>query len=66
MGFFKTVRDVKALGDHHGGRPSLRDAYKDISSLADDRGEADVLKNGTPTRAVVQGFATPCRATGSR
>jgi hypothetical protein len=37
----------------------MRDAYKDISSMADDRGEREVLKNGTPTRAVVQGFTTP-------
>jgi hypothetical protein len=59
MGFFKTVKDVKALGDHHGGMPSMRDAYRDISSMADDRGEGEILKKGTPTKAVVQGFATP-------
>jgi hypothetical protein len=59
MGFFKTVKDVKALGDYHGGIPSMKDAYRDISSMADDRGEGEILKNGTPTKAVVQGFATP-------
>jgi hypothetical protein len=59
MGFFKTMKDVKALGDYHGGMPSMKDAYRDISSMADDRGEGEILKNGTPTKAVVQGFATP-------
>ena len=37
----------------------MRDAFKDISAMADDRGEGEILKNGTPTKAVVQGFATP-------
>jgi hypothetical protein len=59
MGMFKSIRDAKALGDYHGGRPSMRDAFKDISALADDRGEGEILKNGTPTKAVVQGFTTP-------
>jgi hypothetical protein len=59
MGMFKALKDAKALGDYHGGMPSMRDAFKDISSLADDRGEREILKNGTPTKAVVQGFATP-------
>jgi hypothetical protein len=59
MGMFKALKDAKALGDYHGGRPSMKDAWKDISSLADDRGEADILRRGTPTKAVVQGFTTP-------
>jgi hypothetical protein len=59
VGFFKTVRDVQALSAERGGAPSLRDAYNDIKSLSDDRGEREVLKNGTPTKAVVQGFTTP-------
>jgi hypothetical protein len=59
MGMFKALKDAKALGDYHGGRPSMKDAFKDISSLADDRGEGDILKRGTPTKAVVQGFPTP-------
>ncbi len=59
MGMFKSIRDAKALGDYHGGRPSMRDAFKDISAMADDRGEGEILKNGTPTKAVVQGFTTP-------
>jgi hypothetical protein len=59
MGLFKAMKDAKALGDYHGGRPSMKDAFKDISALADDRGEGEVLKNGTPTKAVVQGFPSP-------
>ena len=62
MGMFKSLKDAKALGDYHGGRPSMRDAFKDISALADDRGEGEILKNGTPTKAVVQGFTTPVPA----
>jgi Short C-terminal domain len=59
MGMFKALKDAKALGDYHGGRPSMKDAFNDISSLADDRGEGDILRRGTPTKAVVQGIATP-------
>jgi hypothetical protein len=59
MGMFKALKDAKALGDYHGGGPSMRDAFRDISSMADDRGEGEILKKGTPTKAVVQGFATP-------
>jgi Short C-terminal domain len=58
MGLFKTYKDVKALGDHHGGMPSMRDAYKDIKAVADDRGEREILAGGTATKAVVQGFPT--------
>jgi hypothetical protein len=59
MGMFKALKDAKALGDYHGGAPSMRDAFKDISAMADDRGENEILKKGTPSKAVVQGFATP-------
>jgi len=59
MGMFKSLKDAKALGDYHGGMPSIRGSFKDISALADDRGEGEILKKGTPTKAVVQGFTTP-------
>jgi hypothetical protein len=59
MGMFKALKDAKALGDYHGGMPSIRGSFKDISALADDRGENEILKNGTPTKAVVQGITTP-------
>ncbi len=59
MGFFKTAKDLKDLSQHHGGMPSVRGAFKDISSLADDRGEKEVLEKGVPAKAVVKGFAEP-------
>jgi hypothetical protein len=63
MGFFKDARkglkDAKELGDYHGGMPSMRGAFKDISALADDRGEGEILKSGIPAKGVVKGFAEP-------
>ena len=59
MGFFKTAKDVKNLTQHHGGMPSIRGSFKDIASLADDRGEGEVIKNGVPGKAIVKGFAEP-------
>jgi hypothetical protein len=63
MGFFKDARkgvsDAKKLGDYHGGMPSMRGAFKDISAMADDRGEGEVLKTGIPAKGVVKGFAEP-------
>ena len=59
MGFFKGMKDLKDLGDHHGGMPSVRQSLKDIGALADDRGEKEVLKKGVPAKAVVKGFAEP-------
>src|SRR4051812_9618324 len=63
MGLFKDIKktagDVKELGQHHGGMPSMRGAFKDIKSMSDDRGEREVLDKGLPAKGVVQGFATP-------
>jgi len=59
MGFLKGMRDLQKLGDHHGGMPSMGQAFKDIAAVADDRGEAEVLKKGIPARAVAKGFAEP-------
>jgi hypothetical protein len=59
MGFFKGVRDVKRMSDHHGGMPSIRGAFSDIGKMADDRGEHEVLEQGTPARAVAKGFPEP-------
>jgi len=63
MGFFKDARkgmkDAKDLGNYHGGMPSMRGAFKDISALADDRGEGEILKNGIPAKGVVKGFTEP-------
>jgi hypothetical protein len=59
MGFFKAMKGAKELGDYHGGMPRMRDAFKSMEALADDRGEKAVLQNGVPTKATVQGFTTP-------
>jgi Short C-terminal domain len=59
MGLFKGMKDLKDLSQHHGGMPSIRDSFKDIGALADDRGEKEVLKDGVPGKAVVKGFAEP-------
>jgi hypothetical protein len=59
MGFFKAMKGAKELGDYHGGMPRMRDAFKSMEALSDDRGEKAVLKNGVPTKATVQGFTTP-------
>ena len=59
MGLFKGMKDLKDLSQHHGGMPSIRDSFKDIGAMADDRGEKEVLKNGVPGKAVVKGFAEP-------
>src|SRR3954452_2263146 len=59
MGLFKGIRDVKRMSEHHGGMPSIRESFKDIGAMADDRGEHEVLENGTPAKAVAKGFAEP-------
>ena len=59
MGLFKGMKDLKDLSQHHGGMPSIRESFKDIGKLADDRGEKEVLQNGVPGKAIVKGFAEP-------
>jgi hypothetical protein len=57
-----TMRDTgeRDTGERDaGGGPSMKDAFRDISVIADDRGENEILQKGTPTKAVIQGFATP-------
>ena len=59
MGLFKGMKDLKGLSDHHGGMPSIKGAFKDIAAVSDDRGEREILKSGTPGKAVAKGFAEP-------
>jgi hypothetical protein len=59
MGFLKGMRDLKGVSDHHGGMPSVRQSFKDIGAAVDDRGEREVMKKGTPAKAVAKGFAEP-------
>ena len=59
MGFFKDMKGLKELGDHHGGMPSMKSAFQDIRAVADDRGEKEVLEKGVPAKAICKGFATP-------
>ena len=56
MGFFKGMRDLQDLSQHHGGMPSIRGAFSDIGKLADDRGQNEVLKKGVPAKGFVKGF----------
>jgi hypothetical protein len=58
MGFFKAMKGAKELGDYHGGMPRMRDAFKALEAVSDDRGEKAILKTGIPTKATVQGFTT--------
>ncbi len=63
MGLFKDAKDAikgaKELGDYHGGTPSMRSSFKDIAAVTDDKGQNEILKHGTPAKAVALGFATP-------
>ncbi len=59
MGFFKTAKGIKDVTQHHGGMPSIRGAFKDVSALVDDKGEGEVIKHGVPGKAIVKGFAEP-------
>jgi hypothetical protein len=66
VGLFKGFKDMKdavagakELGDHHGGMPSISGAFSDIKALSDDRGEGEILKSGTPAKAIVKSFAVP-------
>ena len=53
---FKAVKGAKELGDYHGGMPSIKGSFKDIAALSDDQGQGEILKQGTPTKARVNGF----------
>ena len=60
MGVFKdgfnAIKGAKELGDYHGGTPSMKGSFKDIVALSDDKGQGEILKHGTPTKARVLGF----------
>ena len=60
MGIFKdgfnAIKGAKELGEDHGGMPSIRGSFKDIAALSDDQGQGEILKQGTPTKARVNGF----------
>jgi len=59
MGFFKDMKDIKKLGDHHGGMPSMKQAWGDMRAVADDRGEGEILEKGIAAKAVCKGFPMP-------
>ncbi|MDX6670907.1 MAG: hypothetical protein QOI91_1270 [Solirubrobacteraceae bacterium] len=59
MGFFKDMKGLKELGDHHGGMPSMKSAFQDIRAVTDDKGEKEVIEKGVPAKAICKGFATP-------
>jgi hypothetical protein len=53
---FNAFKGAKELGDYHGGMPSMRGSFKDIAKLTDDQGQGEILQQGIPTRARVNGF----------
>jgi hypothetical protein len=59
MGFFKDMKNIKKLGDHHGGMPSMKQAWGDMRAVADDRGEGEILEKGIAAKAICKGFAQP-------
>jgi len=59
MGFFKDMKDLKKLGDHHGGMPSWKQAMGDVRAVADDRGEGEILEKGIAAKAICKGFPMP-------
>jgi hypothetical protein len=59
MGFFKAMKGAKDLGDYHGGMPRMRDTFRTLEAVSDDRGQGAILKHGVPTKATVQGFTMP-------
>jgi hypothetical protein len=59
MGFFKDMKDLKKLGDHHGGMPSWKQAMGDVRAVADDRGEGEILETGIAAKAICKGFPMP-------
>jgi hypothetical protein len=58
MSLFKTFKNMKELSAEHGGMPTVREAYHDVGMVVDDNGEREILKKGTPAKAVVKGFTS--------
>jgi hypothetical protein len=56
MGFFKDIKNARELGAEHGGMPSMREGWRDMRAVVDDRGEREILETGTAARAVVKGI----------
>jgi Short C-terminal domain len=56
VGFFKDIKNARELAAEHGGMPSMKEGLRDARMVLDDRGEREILKKGTPARAVVKGI----------
>ena len=56
MGFFKDIKNARELAAEHGGMPSMREGLRDARKVFDDNGEREILKTGTPARAIVKGI----------
>lgn len=39
--------------------PSMREGLRDVRAVIDDRGEREILANGTPAKAVAKGMLMP-------
>jgi Short C-terminal domain len=57
VGFFKDIKNARELAAEHGGMPSMREGLRDARKVFDDNGEREILKSGTPARAIVKGIA---------
>jgi Short C-terminal domain len=56
VGFFKDIKNAREFSRERGGMPSMREGFRDMRAVIDDRGEREILKNGTPAKAVVKGI----------
>ena len=59
MGFFKGMRDLKGISDHHGGMPSIRQCVQGHRRAGGRPRRARGDEKGTPAKAVAKGFAEP-------
>lgn len=58
MGLFKDLKNIRDAGNERGGMPNLRDSFRDMAKIVDDRGERDILKSGVAAKAIVRGLVS--------
>jgi hypothetical protein len=56
VGFFKDIKNARELAAEHGGMPSMREGLRDARKVFDDNGERQILREGTPAKAIVKGI----------
>jgi hypothetical protein len=55
MGLFRSFKRMKDFSDERGGTTNVRDAFRDVGMVFDDRGEREILKTGASAMAIVKG-----------